>query len=193
MKFAVAALALAGCAAAYDIVNSASLNCRKQPTTESDVVKVYQLGDDIEIVCQTTGQLVFGTKIWDATPDGCFVTDYYVRTGFGSIFKPVCQKSGDGNGVLPAPGSDDASGSESDEEFESGAHSESSEHHSSGHHSSVHHSSVHHSSRDSSDESESDMDSGIDDDSETSGASTLAAHQAAALAGAAIGLVAALF
>ncbi|KAJ2709537.1 hypothetical protein H4R19_004200 [Coemansia spiralis] len=195
MKSAVAVLALAGCAAAYDIVNSASLNCRKQPTTKSEIVKTYQLGDDIEIVCQTKGQTIYGTNIWDATPDGCFVLDYYVRTGYGVIFKPVCQKSADGDSDVPSPGAGKASntGSEPGEEGsmpDDEVHKSDSE---SGSESSEGHKSESHSH----DKSESSVESSSENDSETdlesSGALALAAHPVAALVGAAIGFVAALF
>ncbi|KAJ2709538.1 hypothetical protein H4R19_004201 [Coemansia spiralis] len=184
MKSAVAVLALTGCAAAYDIINSASLNCRKQPTTKSEIVKTYQLGDDIEIVCQTKGQKIYGTNIWGATPDGCFVLNYYVRTGHGVIFKPVCRKSADGKSDVPSPRAVKASnkGSRhardesimldeglSESDAESGSDAES-------------------------DFSEGDRAASLGHDkSESSGALALAAHPAAALVGAAIGVVAALF
>ncbi|KAJ2723495.1 hypothetical protein GGI07_002620 [Coemansia sp. Benny D115] len=78
------------CTGAFEIIYSANLNCRQEPTTKSKIVKVYQLGDDIDIVCQTKGEYLMGTSIWDYTPDGCYVLDYYLRTGFGGYFKPLC-------------------------------------------------------------------------------------------------------
>ncbi|KAJ2778871.1 hypothetical protein GGI15_004048 [Coemansia interrupta] len=91
MKLTVAsALLLAGHAAAYDIIRASSLNCREDPTTKSDIVKVYNLGEDVDITCQTKGQLVSGTTVWDMTPDGCYVLDYYLQTGYSGIFKPLC-------------------------------------------------------------------------------------------------------
>ncbi|KAI8320770.1 hypothetical protein GQ54DRAFT_298390 [Martensiomyces pterosporus] len=84
---------LASHSAAYDISNSASLNCRKGPSTSYDIVKMYELGDDIGIVCQTTGESVYGSTIWDYTPDGCYVSDYYVRTGYSGIWKSHCDVS----------------------------------------------------------------------------------------------------
>ncbi|KAJ1839848.1 hypothetical protein LPJ73_006620, partial [Coemansia sp. RSA 2703] len=83
-------LLLVGHAMSYDIIHASSLNCRKEATTKSDIVKVYNLGENVDIACQTKGQLVSGTSIWDMTPDGCYVLDYYLQTGYSGIFKTLC-------------------------------------------------------------------------------------------------------
>ncbi|KAJ1955136.1 hypothetical protein GGI12_005630, partial [Dipsacomyces acuminosporus] len=75
---------------AYGISRAASLNCRKGPGQNYEIVKTYLLGDDIEIVCQVYGQKIYETDIWDYTPDKCFVSDYYVSTGYTVIFKDLC-------------------------------------------------------------------------------------------------------
>ncbi|KAJ2797876.1 hypothetical protein H4R20_005027 [Coemansia guatemalensis] len=97
MKFAFtsAALIFAGHAAAFDIFKAASLNCREKPTTKSEVVKVYMMGDDVEIKCQTRGETVMGGNIWDKTQDGCYVLDYYLYTGFSYMFMGECSDSDD--------------------------------------------------------------------------------------------------
>ncbi|KAJ2624576.1 hypothetical protein GGF44_005243, partial [Coemansia sp. RSA 1694] len=87
---ALALLTLSGATDAFDIINSANLNCRTGPTTKTKISKVYSLGDDVQIVCQTTGERVSGTDIWDKTPDNCYVLDYYLSTGFSGIFMPLC-------------------------------------------------------------------------------------------------------
>ncbi|KAJ2780598.1 hypothetical protein H4R18_003354 [Coemansia javaensis] len=184
------ALGLAGPAAAYDIVHSASLNCRKQPTTKSDKVKMYILGDDIEIVCQTEGETVFGTNIWDATQDGCFVLDYYLYTGMGSIFKPLCNNSPDGKSVLPVPAQDGSSinsssstktGTKTDAKSDTKTDTKTDAKPSSS------------SESESSDLVSTETDSEPSDTSDSSAASVLAGKPAAALVGAAIALAAAFF
>ncbi|KAJ1817133.1 hypothetical protein LPJ56_002144, partial [Coemansia sp. RSA 2599] len=81
---------LASQASAYDIIHASSLNCRTKPTTASKVVKVYRIGDDVDILCQTKGEMIKGNNIWDKTPDDCYVADYYLQTGFSGIFKTLC-------------------------------------------------------------------------------------------------------
>ncbi|KAJ2497132.1 hypothetical protein GGH96_005320 [Coemansia sp. RSA 1972] len=109
MKFCAAtALMLAGHAAAYDILRASKLNCREKPTTNSDLVKVYELGDNIDIVCQTNGQKQMGSTVWDMTPDGCYVLDYYLYTGYSGIFMPLCKDMESGVSAKP---SQSASGS----------------------------------------------------------------------------------
>ncbi|KAJ1959734.1 hypothetical protein GGI12_004182, partial [Dipsacomyces acuminosporus] len=60
---------------------------------------VYQVGDDVDIICQMYGEVFNGNKIWDYTQDNCFVTDYYLRTGYGVIFKGECAPGGKANGT----------------------------------------------------------------------------------------------
>ncbi|KAJ2076814.1 hypothetical protein H4R24_005494, partial [Coemansia sp. RSA 988] len=97
MKFAfsASALFLAGHVVAFDIFKAASLNCREKPTTKSEVVKVYMMGDDVDIKCQTRGEKVMGGDIWDKTQDGCYVLDYYLYTGFSFMFRGECSDSDD--------------------------------------------------------------------------------------------------
>ncbi|KAJ1738445.1 hypothetical protein LPJ78_004468 [Coemansia sp. RSA 989] len=116
MKIACAAgLALvASQVSAYDIIRASSLNCREKPTTKSDVVKVYSLGDDVEIVCQIEGQKQMGTKVWDKTQDGCYVLDYYLYTGFSYMFKPLCTDSS-GSASSSATTEHNSSSSESED------------------------------------------------------------------------------
>ncbi|KAJ2858139.1 hypothetical protein J3B02_000479 [Coemansia erecta] len=88
-----AAFLLAGQTAAYDIIHTSSLNCRAKPTRNSNLVKQYQIGEEIDILCQIKGQVVFGNSIWDKTPDDCYVSDYYLLTGVSGIFKTQCVNS----------------------------------------------------------------------------------------------------
>ncbi|KAJ2872961.1 hypothetical protein H4R27_006622, partial [Coemansia aciculifera] len=94
---ALALLALFSASEAFDIIHSANLNCRAGPSTKSDIIKVYSLGDDVQIVCQSTGERVSDTNIWDKTPDNCYVLDYYLSTGFSGIFMPLCNATSSGS------------------------------------------------------------------------------------------------
>ncbi|KAJ1720115.1 fatty acid synthase alpha subunit Lsd1, partial [Coemansia erecta] len=87
------------------------LNCRKDATTKSDIVKVYNLGEDVDITCQVKGQLVSGTSVWDMTPDGCYVLDYYLQTGYSGIFKTLCSDLTDSASASQSPGSSSENGS----------------------------------------------------------------------------------
>jgi hypothetical protein len=57
------------------------------------VVKAYKQGEQVTIVCQTEGLEVNGNKIWDKTSDGCFVTDYFVKTGTSKFVAEHCGSS----------------------------------------------------------------------------------------------------
>ncbi|KAJ2612932.1 hypothetical protein H4S08_002467 [Coemansia sp. RSA 1365] len=91
--FTATALILAGHVAAYDIIRASSLNCREKPSTKSEAVKIYEMGDDVDIKCQVYGEKVMGGDVWDKTQDDCYVLDYYLYTGFSYMFKGECSKS----------------------------------------------------------------------------------------------------
>lgn len=82
---------------AYPITTS-GLNCRSGPGTDYDVVKTYDLGEDISITCQAAGTVVNGDELWDLTEDGCYVTDYYVSTGTSSYVTSPCDDGDSGSG-----------------------------------------------------------------------------------------------
>lgn len=84
---------------AYPITGS-TVNCRSGPGTNYAVVKTYKLGSDISINCQTTGTKVEGNNLWDKTSDGCYVADYYVKTGTNGYVTKHCDGSS-GGGNLP--------------------------------------------------------------------------------------------
>ncbi|KAJ2803549.1 hypothetical protein H4S07_004430, partial [Coemansia furcata] len=86
----LALLALVSATEAFDIIHSGNLNCRKGPSTKYDISKVYTLGEDVQIVCQSNGENVSGTNIWDMTQDNCYVLDFYLSTGYSGIFAPLC-------------------------------------------------------------------------------------------------------
>ncbi|KAH7146983.1 CHAP domain-containing protein [Dactylonectria estremocensis] len=71
-------------------ITSDTLNCRSGPGTAFAVKKTYKKGQDVSITCQTEGDNVSGSSIWDKTSDGCYVSDYYVKTGSKGYVKGKC-------------------------------------------------------------------------------------------------------
>ncbi|KAK4142012.1 CHAP domain-containing protein [Dichotomopilus funicola] len=90
---------------AYPITGSV-VNCRTGPGTSYAVKKSYKLNDDVKISCQTSGTSVSGNNIWDKTQDGCYVADYYVRTGVNDYVTGKCSTGGGGS-TIPGPRTDD--------------------------------------------------------------------------------------
>lgn len=102
MQFIVAALTLtsfllAAPAQAYP-VTADTLNCRSSPSTSASIVRTYTKGTNIDIQCQTTGTKVETTNIWDKTQHGCYVSDYYVKTGFSGFIPGVPKCGGTSTG-----------------------------------------------------------------------------------------------
>jgi hypothetical protein len=61
---------------------TATLDGRYTPqTTAARVVDKYPNGSTIYVLCQTPGDAIYGSAIWDKTTDGLYVPDYYVSTG----------------------------------------------------------------------------------------------------------------
>ena len=107
MKLAIIAAAITAIESvgAYPITSDV-LNCRSGPGTSYSVVRTYTQGHDVTITCQTEGTSVNGYTIWDRTSDGCYVSDYYVRTGVDGYVTSKCNTSGAPQ--CPAPKSNQA-------------------------------------------------------------------------------------
>nr|WJZ50383.1 GH24 muramidase [Metarhizium sp. XZ2431] len=71
-------------------VSADSLNCRAEPNTSSAIKTTYKKGEDVKISCQTEGPSINGNTIWDKTQDGCYVADYYVKTGSSGYVTGKC-------------------------------------------------------------------------------------------------------
>ncbi|KAK3984619.1 hypothetical protein QBC44DRAFT_276887 [Cladorrhinum sp. PSN332] len=109
MKFTVAFLLQAAAVSlvgAYPITGS-TVNCRSGPGTSYAVKKTYAKGADVKITCQTTGTSVSGNNIWDKTSDGCYVADYYVKTGTDGYVTTKCSSSSPSKPDVPGPVKDD--------------------------------------------------------------------------------------
>jgi cell wall-associated NlpC family hydrolase len=94
---AVSLAAAIPAANAYPI-NGDVVNCRSGPGTEHGIVKTYTKGQDIKITCQTPGTNIKGDTLWDKTSDGCYVADYYVKTGTSNYVSSHCSSGGVGGG-----------------------------------------------------------------------------------------------
>ncbi|KAK3368768.1 CHAP domain-containing protein [Podospora didyma] len=95
---------------AYPISGN-DVRCRAGPGTNHDIKKVYSKGEEVKISCQTAGESIEGNNIWDKTDDGCYVADYYVKTGTDGYVTKKCSSSGAGGGgstsKIPGPIKDD--------------------------------------------------------------------------------------
>ncbi|KAK0653157.1 CHAP domain-containing protein [Cercophora newfieldiana] len=108
-----ALVCLSECAGPYPVWRADTLNCRTGPDTKHGIKKTYKEGDSIKISCQVNGESVEGYKIWDKTQDGCYVSDYYVKTGKDGFVADKCTtskpkpKPDAENNKLPGPLKDD--------------------------------------------------------------------------------------
>ncbi len=94
---------------AYPITGT-TVNCRSGPGTSYAVKKSYAKGADVKVTCQTTGTSVEGNNIWDKTSDGCYVADYYVKTGTNGYVTTKCDaggSTGGGSTTIPGPKTND--------------------------------------------------------------------------------------
>ncbi|KAL1411911.1 hypothetical protein Q8F55_002897 [Vanrija albida] len=67
-----------------------NLNCRLGPATSFRAIKQYSTRDSVRVVCQRRGMVIAGNYVWNLTPDGCYVADYYVATGIYGIWTAEC-------------------------------------------------------------------------------------------------------
>lgn len=70
------------------------VNCRSGPSTSFDIVRSYELGDEVSLTCQIAGETVNGDYLWDLTTDGCYVADTFVKTGTIGMVTDECPHSG---------------------------------------------------------------------------------------------------
>ncbi|WP_020013717.1 glycoside hydrolase domain-containing protein [Promicromonospora sukumoe] len=81
----------------YSVTSTSALNGRSGPSSSYPVVRTYAPGATLAVVCQTSGQRVGTTSVWDRLTDGAWVSDRYVSTpsstGFSSAL-PRCAYPG---------------------------------------------------------------------------------------------------
>lgn len=75
---------------------TADLNGRAVPEKAAPAVKVYAKGSRVQITCQASGGMAYGSTIWDKTSDGLWLPDRYVRTGHSGFAPsiPRCEGAG---------------------------------------------------------------------------------------------------
>jgi hypothetical protein len=89
------------------------LNVREAATTSSAVVGVLVEGSTVSIGCQTTGEPVAGSAVWNFLPaHGGFVADAFVWTGHDGFIPGMgkCVDAGTGSGSGSSSGSSGESG-----------------------------------------------------------------------------------
>lgn len=64
----------------YQVTGATSLNVRSGPASSYPAVRTYAPGATLFVVCQTTGQKVGTTAVWDRLTNGAWASDYYVST-----------------------------------------------------------------------------------------------------------------
>lgn len=66
--------------------DSETVNCRKGTDTSSEIETTFKRGDEVEIKYQAKGQTIGQNEVWDRIDrrwaKDCFITDYYVYTGY---------------------------------------------------------------------------------------------------------------
>ena len=81
----------------YRVTSSTSLNVRSAPTATSASTGQLPAGSAVSVICQTRGQKVATTSVWDRISTGGYVSDHYVSTasstGFSSAI-PRCSYPG---------------------------------------------------------------------------------------------------
>ncbi|KAJ2082685.1 hypothetical protein H4R24_001435 [Coemansia sp. RSA 988] len=102
LSIAVIALASATSFAKTYPITGNTVNCRSGPGTSYSSKKSYKKGTQVTISCQTSGTSVSGNSIWDKTSDGCYVADYYVKTGVNGYVTKKCD--GGSSGGSPSGG-----------------------------------------------------------------------------------------
>jgi uncharacterized protein YraI len=76
----------------YQVTSTTSLNARSGPSTSYPVVATYAPGTTISVTCQTSGQRVETTPVWDRLTNGAWVADYYVSTPSNTTYSFPLQR-----------------------------------------------------------------------------------------------------
>jgi len=76
----------------YKVTSSTALNARTGPSSAYSIVTSYAPGATLAVLCQTIGQKVGTTSVWNRLTNGAWVSDYYVSTPSNTTFSPPLQK-----------------------------------------------------------------------------------------------------
>jgi uncharacterized protein YraI len=85
-------------AASYNVTGTGGvgLRARSAPNTSSGVIRTLPEGAAIDITCQTNGETIRGSAIWDKLSDGSYISDFYTTTPVYAAYSPgipVCGSS----------------------------------------------------------------------------------------------------
>ncbi|HEY9379464.1 MAG TPA: glycoside hydrolase domain-containing protein [Jiangellaceae bacterium] len=76
----------------YQVTSGTPLSARSGPSTSYPVVATYAPGATISVVCQTWGQQVGTSPVWDRLTNGAWVADYYVSTPSNTTYSAPLQR-----------------------------------------------------------------------------------------------------
>jgi uncharacterized protein YraI len=76
----------------YRVTSAISLNARSGPSTSYPIVAKYSSGASLSVICQTTGERVGSTGVWDRLTNGAWVADYYVSTPSKTTYSAPLQQ-----------------------------------------------------------------------------------------------------
>lgn len=79
------------------------LRARTAPNTSSGIVRTLPEGAAIDITCQTQGENVRGSTIWDKLSDGSYISDFYTTTPVYAAYSPGIPVCGTSAPTPPKP------------------------------------------------------------------------------------------
>ena len=95
---------------AFNYQATAVVRARSGPGQSYPLVKQYPKGANLAVVCQTPGQAVATTKVWDKLNNGSYVTDNYVSTPSNTGYSAPITRCLYPYQVAPAKGANERSG-----------------------------------------------------------------------------------
>ena len=89
----------------YRVTGTGGIGLRARNAPRVSGAVLYKLGEGqgVDISCQSEGDVVNGSRIWDRLRDGAWVTDYYLSTPVFNGFSPGIPNCNQSSGGSPAP------------------------------------------------------------------------------------------
>ncbi len=95
---------------AFSYQATAQVRARSGPAPTYSLVKVYEKGASLGVVCQAPGAAVGSTAVWDKLNNGSYVTDAYVSTPSKTGYSPPVTRCLYPYQITPAGGANERSG-----------------------------------------------------------------------------------
>lgn len=95
---------------AFSYQATALVRARSGPGPSYPLVKIYNTGDSVGVVCQAPGAVVRSTAVWDKLNNGSYVTDSYISTPSKPGYSAPITRCLYPDQVLPANGANERSG-----------------------------------------------------------------------------------